>query len=322
VGFKTRHRNCDLEGLMNSEVYLINSTFVSFKEWVDSFQNEQKSILEFFEQNGRTYAVFTFPKISVTIVFGLMSQVQAKYEARREENFIKVREADCNFQVFDHFRGQGFRTIFMFEYDWELYSFQTKSYLKSALQINKYKIYARNCEFKEVVSSDVKELFNTYHVLRTPIFQWGVGAYLNDKLLCAASFGPHHRDHTKITLNRYVGREDYNVLGAMSKITEMAKEKYKGRGSIITWADLRWSAANGYLKTGWELKEILRPDYQYIDSQGKVTSKMSRKKDNVGTKELIGWDGVLGSMTEVQHAFDTSHYRFYDCGKVRLEIKV
>jgi hypothetical protein len=207
-----------------------------------------------------------------------------------------------------YFKEQGIRVIHVFEHIWRDKQPQLKSFLRSALGKNEHKIGARQCEVKEISKEDANEFAKLYHIQGSASSnQLSVGLLYKNELVAVATFGRHHRDSSITVLNRFIGRENYSVIGGLSKIMKFATNNLQR--DIITWADNSISEGSGYLKAGWVFEEELPADYFYTDFTD-VFSKQSRKKSVVGTPELI---------TEHEHALHDGLFRVYDCGKVRMK---
>jgi hypothetical protein len=208
------------------------------------------------------------------------------------------------------FKNKGIRVIHIFENTWKKRKPQFKSYIMSATKINKNKVGARKCELKEVSVQDAILFLDSYHIQgHTKKIKKAFGLYKDGELLALATFGAHHRNNKKIVLNRFVSKTDWTISGALSRLSKAASNYFKQ--DIITWADNSISEGNGYISSGWELEEILKPDYFYTNGR-KSFSKQSRRKSLVGTPN---------NLTEHQHALLDGLFRVYDCGKTRFIYK-
>lgn len=200
----------------------------------------------------------------------------------------------------------GVRVIHVFEHIWRDRNKQIKNYIISAIGKNQHKIGARKCELKEVDIKEARAFINENHIQTSPPnIKLAVGLFFEEKMVCMASFGSHHRSRNKIVMNRLASLPGYSVSGGISKIMKYASEYFKE--DIITWSDNSISTGDGYIKSGWEKEKTLSPDYFYTNNI-KVFSKQSRKKSAVNTPE---------GMTEHQHALNDGLLRVYDCGKTR-----
>lgn len=204
-------------------------------------------------------------------------------------------------------KAEGIRLIHIWEHEWRDRRSQVLSFLRSALSANPTKIGARKCEFRWVEPAAVKTLLESTHIQGfARQSKYALGVYHQGELVGAATFGKHHRGRPVTVLNRLVFKDGVTISGGFSKISKLAAERF---GTIISWVDLAKSDGQGYLKAGWKVEEVLKPDYFYHDSQGNAYSKQSRKKSAVRTPQ---------GMTEREHALQDGLYRVWDCGKMRL----
>ncbi len=203
---------------------------------------------------------------------------------------------------------EGIRIIHIFEHEWNERKNQVKSYLQSALGVNKNIVYARKTEIRHVDKKEAAEFLNQYHILGKCGMKDAFGLYYENELLAMITINIHHRQSKKYVLNRYVGKTNYNVIGGLSRLVKTAVKKY---GSLLTWVDRRISDGTNWEKSGWIKEDVLKPDYFYYNPNGnKVISKQMRKKNLVKTPK---------NMTEKEHAKIDGLLRVWDCGKIRLK---
>jgi hypothetical protein len=198
--------------------------------------------------------------------------------------------------------------IQIFEHEWKDRNFQVKSFLKSKLNKNTYKIGARNCELKEVPTKEGRDFLEKYHILGKTNFKNAYGLYYENDLKILITVANHHRNYgNELVLTRCVSKDDWTVSGGLSRL---CKHAFNIHGQISTWIDLRWSNGKSWINNGWKLSSILKPDYFYYNMNSKDTiSKQSRRKSVVNTPE---------GMTELQHATLDGLKRVYDAGKLKL----
>jgi hypothetical protein len=204
----------------------------------------------------------------------------------------------------------GFLLINILESEWLQRKNQVKSRLLSIFGLNQHRVYARqmDMDIQHIKTDEVIDFIDKYHI-QPPPNNYSLSIALrkpDGELIAAAIFGNHHRDSRKITLSRFVTKENYTVIGGLSKIGKAASQILER--DIISWCDLRWSNGNGYLKAGWVLDGQLPPDYSYTNFR-KVFSKQSRQKRLVKTPN---------GMTELEHANQDGLHRIWDCGKLRF----
>lgn len=228
------------------------------------------------------------------------------FDTNQKVNFSEFKDATKN----------GIRLITIFFDEWQNKNSQCKNFIKSILGLNSRKIYARNCEVKEVPPTLAREFFNNHHIQGSnrlgAIFY---GLYLDSEIVGIMSLGRHNRQNgasNSILLDRLCFKEDCQVVGGASKLLNYCVEwaKTNNYSSIISFSDNRWSDGHIYEVLKFSLTKEYRQDYSYINLNGlpRRLSKQSQKKKLVNCPE---------GMTEFEWAKRRGLSRIYDCGKKR-----
>lgn len=106
-----------------------------------------------------------------------------------------------------------------------------------------------------------------------------------------------------------------NVRGGFSKMLTYFSRNYNW-SEIYTFADRRWSVGDLYLKCGFKIDKILKPDYRYI-----IGDERKHKfgfRHNRLEKILESYDP---SLTEHENCLNNNIHRIYDCGLIRFVVK-
>ena len=153
------------------------------------------------------------------------------------------------------------------------------SLLKNKLNLNENKIFARNCEIKEISSYDSTVFLNRFHQQGNRISSIRLGLYYNNKLVQVMTFGNpvfmKNNDIQAIEIYRLASRRNTTVVGGASKLLKYFERNHsKGYDSIITYADGSFSSGNVYKQLGFEFLKNTDPGYFYIHS--KTGLKLSR----------------------------------------------
>ena len=118
-------------------------------------------------------------------------------------------------------------------------------------------------------------------------------------------------------LSRFATDYHYVCCGVGGKIFKHFIQEYDP-GEVVSFADRRWTVSsdnNLYTKLGFELDEILRPDYKYYLYSGgnnKRIHKMSLNKKTLSRKY-----GLNKKLTESEMAKELGYDRIWDCGLFR-----
>jgi group I intron endonuclease len=196
----------------------------------------------------------------------------------------------------------------IWKHEWLNRRKQVLNFLKPKLGLSTT-IGARKCEFRPVDWTTARDFCEANHIQGAPQHsKLSLGAFYNNELVGLATFSSHHRNSNEIVLSRLCFKDDISVAGALSKFSKIATKHFNT--AIYTWVHKTLSDGQSYVKAGWEVVNVLAPDYFYVSSQdGSVVSKQSRQKRLVNTP---------AGMTELEHATKDGFKRVYDCGKIKL----
>lgn len=208
-------------------------------------------------------------------------------------------------------RDQGVRLIHIFEDEWILSPELVKQKIKYILGLNTEGVtHARKCEFVTVNTQVKIDFFNTYHIQGNGPSSINVGLMSGGELVAVMGFIVTQKRHY---LNRYATKG--SVVGGFSKLLKYFQQEHNWV-ELVSFADIRWSEGDLYLKTGWELDTVLAPDYQYIVHNQRVHKFNFRHK--FLKKRLKAYDPLL---SERENCAINNIPRVWDCGKNRYMIK-
>ena len=206
---------------------------------------------------------------------------------------------------------KGVRLLHIYDNEWRDKKEIVQSMIASALGVYKRKIYARNCELKEVKDKKaVADLFNENHLQGTvKKYSKVLGLYFNGELVQACMFGTQHFGKNRdIELYRMVTLKNTQVLGGFSKIM-----KHCGYNKVVSYVSLRTFNASGYYNSGWELEHIAQPSFCITDGIN-TFSRQDFKK----AKCLEKFNNVTEDMTEREMQMRNGYYRLWDCGTYKV----
>ena len=201
------------------------------------------------------------------------------------------------------------RLIHVFEYEWTSKKNICKSIISSALGIYENRIYARDCEVKEVSSKEVKEFLEENHLQGYVSSSYRIGLYFNDELIQLLCFGQNRFKKNEIELLRFCTKLNYQVIGGFSKLLN-----HQPYTNFISYIDLSKFDARGYLKNNFEIISRSSPNYKYIQGE-KILNRISAQKHKL--PKILG-DTFDDRKTETQNMLDAGWYKIYDCGNLKL----
>ena len=211
------------------------------------------------------------------------------------------------------------RLIQIFEDEWLNKKDIVLSRLFSLLGISKEKIYAKNCEIREVNSKESGKFLTENHIQGKLGASHRIGLYYNNELVSLMTFGGLRKNlgteskEGSFELLRFCNKLNTNVIGGASKLQKYFENKYKPN-EIISYADLRWSDGNLYKKLNYELVSQSEPNYFYT----KGTERENRFKYR--KSELVK-EGFDKNKTEKQIMIERGFSRIYDAGTLKFKTK-
>ena len=199
----------------------------------------------------------------------------------------------------------GIQLIHIFSDEWNYRQNIVKSILKSKLGINE-RIYARKCSIVEV-DIDIKNKFlNDNHIQGEDKSRIKLGLEYEGVLVCLMTFNKSRFNRNyEWELVRFCNISGINVIGGFSRLLSYFRSRFTG--SIVSYADRRYSDGGVYFKNGFELIRVNKPGYYYVDKNYLI--RHNRMKFQ---KKLIG----AYDCTEYEKAREMGFNKIFDCGSL------
>lgn len=168
------------------------------------------------------------------------------------------------------------------------------SMIKNKLKIIDNKIYAKDCEIRDVNTTDAMIFCNENHLHKFVGSNIKKGLFYQNELVAIAMFtSPRYYKNADLELTRFCTLKDTIVVGGFSKIINSMKTF-----SIVSYVNKRYSTGKSYKINGFKELYETQPNYFYYDTRsGEITNKLSMKK----------------SYKELQKE---NIYRVFDCGNL------
>lgn len=203
---------------------------------------------------------------------------------------------------------QGVQLLHIFSDQWKHKQLAVQTVLQAKLGENR-RVYARQCEFKEVPFDERKLFLNQYHIQGDSRSTYNFGLYLHNELLAVMTFGtPRFTKTAQWELIRFCCKQGITVVGGFSKLLKAFREQHAG--AVITYADRTYSNGNVYEKNGFQLVGINAPSYFYVNLNSETRALRTTFTKKTLTKELEIDDDVSES--------DITTYlnlpKIWDCG--------
>lgn len=208
----------------------------------------------------------------------------------------------------------GIQLIHVWEDDWR----DKKEIIKSII-LNKLgkttKIYARNCEIREVDSYTVKDFLNINHLQGFIGSKYKIGLYYKDELVSLMTFGNLRLSLNKKTkdvyeLLRFSDKNNITIIGGANKLLKYFENIYNP-SEIITYANRCWCVSDLYKKMYFEFIRESDPEYYYIINN-------TRKHRFNYRKNRLVKEGFDPDKTEHEIMIERNIHRIYDAGQLKF----
>lgn len=202
------------------------------------------------------------------------------------------------------------RLIHIFEWEWDNKKDICKSIIASALGIYQVKIYARNCEIKEVDSYIAKEFLENNHIQGSINSSYRLGLFYNNELVQLICIGKSRFKKDEYELLRMCTKLNTQVIGGFSKL--ITHQPYN---NLISFIDRSKFTGNSY---SINFKEISKTPISYVYIKGnRVLNRISAQKHKL--KTLLGENNFNENKTEQQNMLDNGWQQVYDCGNIKVQ---
>lgn len=208
-----------------------------------------------------------------------------------------------------------YRLIYIWEDWWVRKKEIVKSMLTSILQKNTEKIYARNCEIREISDEESKIFLKKNHIQGGCVSKIRIGLFHNNELVSVMTFGKLRRVLGNVAkdnyweLLRFSSTINTQVVGGASKLFTFFIRQYNPL-SVISYANRDWSVGNLYQKLGFQFLGMTEPGYFY--AKGKL--RFSRSKF---TKDKLVKLGADKSKTESVIMDEMNYMKVWDTGNLK-----
>lgn len=183
-----------------------------------------------------------------------------------------------------------------------------KSRIRAILGYTPYKIQARKCRVEEITNDLYTKFVEKYHIQGAINTSVRLGLFYKQRLVAVMGFNKSRFNKKyDYELMRYCTVFSFNVVGGAGKLLKHFRKKYNG--SIISYADKRWSTGNLYKSLGFKELEDTQPNYFYVKGN-KRESRQKYQKHKL--KNIL--KNFDESLTEKQNMINNGYSIIWDCG--------
>jgi len=169
------------------------------------------------------------------------------------------------------------------------------------------KVDARKCTVKKISHNEARQFLETYHLQGSCQSSIRYGLFEGETLVSVMTFGKaRYNKNYSYELLRFSSSK--NVRGGAGKLLSAFRKEYKG--SIISYADRRWSNGNMYHALGFSMLPPTPPGYRYV-KDGKIFHRTAFQKHT-----LNGLPGQSEREIMLARGYD----KIWDCGNLKFEL--
>lgn len=205
----------------------------------------------------------------------------------------------------------GIRLIQVFEDEWISNKKIVISKILRALGIDNDlpRVYARKSVVREISSVECEKFLKENHIQGFVKSKIHLGIFVDDELFGVMSFKDYKNGLWELT--RFATNIDYICVGFGGKLFKYFVKTFKPN-EVKSFADRRWTVDgnnNLYVKLGFKLDEVLKPNYTYTNGHGKRFHKFGFRKSVLHKRYNLPM-----SMTETEMTTALGYDRIWDCG--------
>ena len=185
-----------------------------------------------------------------------------------------------------------------------------ESMIAAKLGISGAKIYARSTTIREVSSEVVSNFLKDNHLQGAVPSSVRLGLYYNEELVSIMTFAkPRYTKQYHWELMRFCNKLGFHVVGGASKLLAAFRKTHAG--SIVSYANRRFSKGGLYEKLGFVRIGASAPNYWYVKNGAIRYSRTQCQKHKL--KSLLG-DSFDETLSEVANMRMNGYYQLFDCG--------
>jgi len=175
------------------------------------------------------------------------------------------------------------------------------------------KIYARKTKIVELKRYETEEFLTINHIQGPDNAKIKYGLEYNGNIVACMTFdGSRFNRSYKYEMIRFCTKNFTSVVGGASKLLNHFRTKYKG--SIITYADRRYSQGKLYKAIGFKFDGVSRPSFSYFNIRNNTMhSRLSFQKKN-----LISMPFYDKNLKEWEIMQLNGYDRIWDAGQMRF----
>lgn len=208
------------------------------------------------------------------------------------------------------------RLFQIYENEWRDKKEILKSRIKNMFGLSE-KIYARKTQVVSISKSDACEFLTKNHLQGYSEGSWFYGLIYNGEIVSCMSFGhSRYNKNFDYELLRFCNKLNFSVVGGASKLFNAFRNDHNG--SVVTYADRRYSDGNLYKQMGFVLDGESKPSFSvYNLRNGELRDRRHYQKYKL--KDMLGYNDNL-SVYEIMQR--NKYDRVWDAGQYRFKFTI
>lgn len=205
----------------------------------------------------------------------------------------------------------GIRLIHIFEDEWNGKKEIVKDRIISLMHAGRKRIHARKCVVKEINALDCNRFLDTNHLQGHDNSSIRYGLFHENELVAVMTFGkPRFNRKYDWELVRFASKLGMAVQGGASKLLSVFEKSHSG--TIISYADRRYSNGNSYDRIGFKCIGKSKPNYCWTKQKTRLSRYICQKKK---LRRILG-NSFDENLTEYENMTKNGYDKIYDCGNL------
>ena len=211
-------------------------------------------------------------------------------------------------------REKGIKLVQFFEDEWETKSDLCKAMISNSLGFSK-RIGARKTTIRELSLLESKEFLEYNHINGSANSSVKLGLFLKDELVQVMTFAKPRFDKSfDFEVIRFATKRGLNIVGGASRLLSHFRKSNKG--TIMTYADLRFGSGQVYEKLGFKQIGITQPGYFWLIDDKRISRHKTQKRL---LPELLA-ERYNPELSEDANMFSVGARKIFDAGNAKFSL--
>jgi len=159
---------------------------------------------------------------------------------------------------------KGIKLIHIFQFEWDTKKEIIKSILKNIIKKTPNKIYARECEVRDITLQCSIDFLEKNHLQGKDKSSIKLGLYHKNELVSVMTFCKSRFDKKcEYEMSRYCNNLNTSIIGGGNKLFSHFINSYRPN-SMVSYSDRRYFNGNIYRQLGFTFVDNTSPSYFYL----------------------------------------------------------